>query len=107
MEAFKQKGPSGFWKMHDALYGAQGTQDGLKRENVEKLAQEQGLDMAKFKNALDNSTHKAEIDADEAAGKAAGVSGTPAFFINGYSISGAQPYPKFRKLIEKALAEAK
>ena len=60
-----------------------------------------------FKNALDNSTHKAEIDADDAAGKAAGVSGTPAFFINGYSLSGAQPYPKFRKLIEKALAEAK
>ena len=107
MEAYKQKGPTGFWKMHDALYGAQGTQDGLKRENLEKLAQEQGLDMAKFKNALDNSTHKAEIDADEAAGKAVGVSGTPAFFINGYSISGAQPYPKFRKLIEKALAEAK
>ncbi len=106
MEAYKQKGPTGFWKMHDALYNAQGTQDGIKRENLEKLAQEQGLDMAKFKNALDNSTHKAEIDADTAAGKAAGVSGTPAFFINGYSLSGAQPYPKFRKLIEKALQEA-
>ncbi len=107
MEAYKQKGPAGFWAMHDKLYGAQGTQDGLKRENLEKLAAEQGLDMAKFKNALDNSTHKAEIEADTAAGKAAGVSGTPAFFINGYAISGAQPYPKFRKLIEKALAEAK
>ncbi len=107
MEAYKQKGPTGFWAMHDKLYGAQGTPEGIKRENLEKLAQEQGLDMGKFKNALDNSTHKAEIDADTAAGKAVGVSGTPAFFINGYSISGAQPYPKFRKLIEKALAEAK
>jgi protein-disulfide isomerase len=107
MEAYKQKGPDGFWKMHDRLYGAQGTPEGIKRENLEKIAADLGLDMAKFKNALDNSTHKAEIDADQAAGKAAGVSGTPAFFINGYSISGAQPYAKFRKLIEKALSEAK
>jgi protein-disulfide isomerase len=106
MEAYKQKGPDGFWKMHDRLYGVQGA-DGLKRENLEKIAGEIGLDMGKFKNALDNSTHKAEIDADTAAGKAAGVTGTPAFFINGYSISGAQPYPKFRKLIEKALSEVK
>ena len=97
----------GFWTMHDKLYAAQGTPEGIKRENLEKLAQEQGLDMAKFKNALDNSTHKAEIDADTAAGKAVGVSGTPAFFINGYSLSGAQPFPKFRKLIEKAMSEAK
>ncbi len=107
MEAFKQKGPTGFWTMHDKLYGVQGTPDGLKRESLEKLAGEMNLDMAKFKNSLDNSTHKAEIDADTAAGKAGGVSGTPAFFINGYFLSGAQPLPKFRKLIEKALAEAK
>jgi protein-disulfide isomerase len=107
MEAFKQKGPDGFWKMHDKLYGVQGTADGLKREGLEKAAQELNLDMAKFKNALDNSTHKAEIDADTAAGKAVGVTGTPAFFINGYSISGAQPYAKFRKLVDRALSEAK
>ena len=107
MEAYKQKGPDGFWKMHDKLYAAQGSPEGIKRENLEKVAQELGLNMEKFKNALDNSTHKAEIDADTAAGKAAGVTGTPAFFINGYSLSGAQPYPKFRKLIEKALSEVK
>jgi len=107
MEAYKQKGPTGFWSMHDKLYAAQGTPEGIKRDNLEKIAQDIGLDMGKFKNALDNSTHKAEIDADAAAGKAAGVTGTPAFFINGYFISGAQPYPKFRKLIEKALSEAK
>ena len=107
MEAFKQKGNEGFWKMHDRLYGAQGDKEGLKRESLEKYAQEQGLDMGKFKAALDNSTHKAEIDADMKAGKDAGISGTPAFLINGYFINGAQPYPKFRKLIELALSEAK
>jgi protein-disulfide isomerase len=107
MEAFKQKGNDGFWKMHDRLYAAQQEKDGLKREALEKYAQEQGLDMAKFKAALDGSTHKAEIDADTKSGKDAGVSGTPAFFVNGYFINGAQPYAKFRKVVEMALAEAK
>ena len=36
-----------------------------------------------------------------------GITGTPAFLINGYFISGAQPYPKFKKLIDRALSEAK
>jgi len=107
VEAFHQKGSDGFWKMHDRIYAAQGTPEGIKRDSLEKIAQDIGLDMTKFKAALDSSSHKAEIDADTAAGKAAGVSGTPAFFINGYFLNGAQPYPKFRKLIEKALSEAK
>ena len=47
--------------------------------------------MDKFKAALDTNAHKAEIDADAKAGNDAGISGTPAFVINGYYISGAQP----------------
>jgi protein-disulfide isomerase len=107
VEAFKQKGSDGFWKMHDRIYAAQGTPAGIKRDNLEKIAQDIGLDMTKFKAALDSNAHKADIEADKTAGKAAGVSGTPAFFINGYFLNGAQPYPKFRKLIEKALSETK
>jgi protein-disulfide isomerase len=107
MEAFKQKGPDAFWKMHDLLYQNQKTPDGLKREALDKYAQQLNLDMGKWKTALDNQTHKAEVDADAKMGNDIGISGTPAFVINGYFISGAQPYPKFRKLIEKALAEAK
>lgn len=103
-EALKQKGPDAFWKMHDKLYESQ---KDLKRESLDKIAKDLGLDMDKFKAALDNQTHKAEVDADAKAGGDAGISGTPAFVINGYFISGAQPYPKFRKLIERALAEAK
>jgi protein-disulfide isomerase len=106
-EALKQKGPEAFWKMHDKLYEAQKKQDGLKREGLESIAKEIGLDMEKFKTALDTHAHKAAVDADAKAGNDAGISGTPAFVINGYFISGAQPYPKFRKIIERALAEAK
>ena len=51
--------------------------------------------------------HKAAVDADDKAGTDLGISGTPAFLINGYYVSGAQPFPKFKKLIDKAMAEAK
>ena len=62
---------------------------------------------SKFKAALDANAHKAQIDADSKVGDDAGISGTPAFVINGYFVSGAQPFPKFKKLIDRALAEAK
>ena len=60
----------------------------------------------KFKAALDNNTHKAKIDADAEAGNKAGINGTPAFVINGYYVSGAQPEAAFKKLINRALKEA-
>jgi protein-disulfide isomerase len=110
MEAYKQKGPDAFWKMHDLLYANQPSkekQDGLKREALDSYAQQLNLDMGKWKTALDTQSHKAEVDADAKIGNDAGISGTPAFIINGYFINGAQPFPKFRKLIERALAEAK
>src|SRR5262249_3619932 len=84
MEAYKQKGSDGFWKMHDLLYANQQTPEGLKREALEKYAQQMNLDMTKFKAALDNQTHKAEVDADAKMGADIGISGTPAFLINGY-----------------------
>jgi protein-disulfide isomerase len=89
------------------LFERQREPDALKRPGLEKLAQEQGLDMAKFKAALDSRQHKARVDADMKAGNDAGISGTPAIVINQYFVSGAQPFPSFKKLIELALKEAK
>jgi len=103
-EALKQKGPDGFWKMHKKMFE---NQQKLKREDLENYAKDVGLDMEKFKAALDNHTHKAAVDADDKAGTEIGISGTPAFLINGYYVSGAQPFPKFKKLIDRALAESK
>jgi protein-disulfide isomerase len=108
-EAFKEKGPTAFWAMHDKMYS---NQKDLKRETLDGYAKELGLDMDKWKAALDGGVHKAGVDADAKAGNDAGISGTPAFVISvvgakdGYFISVAQPYAKFRKLIEKALADA-
>ena len=107
IEAFKQKGADAFWKFHGILFQNQSTPDGLKRPALEKYAEQIGLDMTKFKSALDNNTHKAAVDADSKMADDAGISGTPAFVINGYFLSGAQPFPKFKKLIDRALAESK
>jgi protein-disulfide isomerase len=103
-EALKQKGPDGFWKMHDKMFQ---NQQKLKREDLEGYAKDIGLDMDKFKTAMDTQPYKSVIDADDKAGTDIGISGTPAFVINGYYISGAQPYSKFKKLVDRALAEAK
>ncbi len=103
-EALKQKGNAGFWQLHDKMFA---NQQKLERADLEAYAQEAGLDMAKFKAALDARTHKPDVDADDKAGTDIGISGTPAFLVNNYYVSGAQPYAKFKKAIDRALQEAK
>lgn len=105
-EAFAQKGNAGFWAMHDKLFEAQGKEGAFSRENLEKYAAEIGLDVAKFKAALDSNKHKAKVDADAKIAEQAGINGTPGFVINGYYLSGAQPTQAFKKLINRALKEA-
>ena len=61
--------------------------------------------MGKFKEALDSHKHKAQIDADAAVASQASINGTPAFAINGYFISGAQPYAAFKGAIQRALKD--
>jgi protein-disulfide isomerase len=104
MEAFAQKGNTGFWKMHELIYAGSG---GLDRRTLEGYAAQIGLDTHKFSAAMDGASHEKQIQADEAAAKAAGISGTPGFVINGYHISGAQPFSKFKRVIERALDDAK
>src|SRR2546423_7618516 len=92
-----------FWEMHDKLFA---NQQAIKRPDLERYAQELGLDMAKFKQALDAGTYKARIEEDKALGSGVGVNGTPAFFINGRSLVGAVPIGEFKKIIDEELATA-
>jgi protein-disulfide isomerase len=109
-EAYAQKGPSAFWSMHDKMFA---NQQKIKRDDLDGYAKDLGLDMDKWKAALDGSTHAAEVEADKKAGNDDNITGTPAFIIvpngasSGYFVSGAQPYTKFRKLIERAIAESR
>ncbi len=106
-EAFAQKGNTGFWKLHDLMYEHQTDPDGLSRASIEGYARTAGLDVKRLHLALETGKHVAAIDAEEKLATDAGITGTPTFLINGYVLSGAQPYAKFRKLIDRALAEAK
>ncbi len=99
-EAFAQGGNKAFWKFHDKLFA---NQQAIKRPDLDKYAEELGLDVGRFKAALDNHTHKAQVEKDMEVAKQAGVSGTPAFTVNGFFVSGAQPFPAFDKLIKLAL----
>jgi len=100
-EIFVQAGNKGFWKYHNLLFTNQAN---IKRADLEKYAEQVGgIDMAKFKAALDSHKHKDFIDQDANVGNKAGVGGTPAFVVNGYFVSGAQPFQAFDKVIKMAL----
>ena len=89
-----------FWEMHKELFANQGA---LTVADLKKHAATIGLDQAKFDSCLDSGEKKAAVDADTKAGGEAGVSGTPAFFINGKLLSGAQPAAEFEKIIDAEL----
>lgn len=91
-----------FWEYHDRLWKA----DDLTEPKLKELAKAVGLDSAKFDECLAKKPHAADIDRDIADAQAAGVSGTPAFFINGRMLSGAQPFESFKQMIDDELARA-
>lgn len=93
-----------FWEMHDILFANQKT---LKRENLEAYAKQIGLDMNKFKKALDSGVYKTQIQEDKKLAQKVGARGTPTFFINGKKLVGAQPFDAFDKAIQEAMKRKK
>jgi protein-disulfide isomerase len=89
-----------FWPLHDKMFADQGA---LAVDALKKSAAELGLDAAKFNECLDSGKHAAGVQQDIEAGQSYGVTGTPAFFINGRMISGAQPMEAFSKVIDDEL----
>ena len=90
-----------FWAMHDRLYAAPaGT---LGPERFGQDATELGLDLPRFRAALDAKQAKAAIDADGLLAAKAGATGTPTFFINGKRLVGAQPYESFKARVDAEL----
>jgi protein-disulfide isomerase len=92
-----------FWEMHDKLFG---DPKGLTPENFEKYAKEIGLNVAQFKKDMESDEVKKRIQAQQKEGAKFGARGTPAFFINGRFLSGAQPLANFKKLIDEELKRA-
>jgi protein-disulfide isomerase len=106
MEAYAQKGAAGFWQMHDLILGHQGD-EGQARPALEQYASAVGLDLGRFRAALDSGTHRAQVASDVQIAERAGLNATPGFVINGYRLVGAQPLSRFKKVVRRALAEAK
>jgi protein-disulfide isomerase len=92
-----------FWEMHDKMFA---NQQALTRPDLEKYAGEIGLDVGKFKAALDSGSGKAKVNADMAVGRQIGVQGTPNFYIDGRNLQGAQPYEEFKKVIDEEIKNA-
>ncbi len=77
-----------FWGMHDLLFR---NNHRLRGRNLQGYAKELGLDVRRWTDCFKNPQTLARVKADSAIGAAAGVTGTPAMFVNGRRLVGAQP----------------
>jgi protein-disulfide isomerase len=92
-----------FWEMHDYMFA---NQSGLDVDKLKAAAKTKGLDAKKFDECLDTGKFASSVQENLKAGQALGVEGTPHFFINGRVLSGAQPYEKFKEVIDSELQMA-
>jgi protein-disulfide isomerase len=90
-----------FWPYHNRLFGTPGQ---LTDAELKQAAVSVGADPAVFNACVDSHKYSADVETDIAAGDEVGVSGTPAFFINGRVLSGALPFETFKQLIDEELA---
>jgi protein-disulfide isomerase len=92
-----------FWELHDKMFG---NQQQLEDANLEAYAKEAGVDVGKWKSCVAGGAHKGAIENDQRTAMSLGANGTPAFFINGRFLSGAQPFPAFDALVGEELKKA-
>jgi protein-disulfide isomerase len=90
-----------FWEYHQKLMAS----EELSAEAFKSLADEVGLERAKFDECVAGNGFEEAIQKDMDDGAAAGVNGTPAFYINGRMIDGARPFEQFKEIIDEELAK--
>ena len=89
-----------FWEYHDLLFA---NARALGPADLERYAGEAGLDRDAFGKCLASDRPKKAIDSSLALGQKAGVSGTPALYINGMKLVGLLPLPLFQAIIDREL----
>lgn len=89
-----------FWELHDLMFAEQGA---LSVADLKDKAGRIGLDRAAFDACLDSDRHYATVRVDVRAAAAAGVSGTPALFVNGRPLAGAAPFDTIAAAIDDEL----
>ncbi len=90
-----------FFSYHDLLFA---NQENLASDNLTDYAKQSGLNVVAYEQCVSSQRHLREIVEDYNAGVAAGVRGTPTWFVNGYRIEGAIPYDDFVQIVEAGLA---
>ena len=107
-ECAKLQKPEAYWKLYHQMFEHQGE---INPQNVKDKATEYlkdtGIDMAKWNDCFDNKKTQDKVTAQMTEGQSLGVTGTPAFFINGRMLVGAQPFEKFKDVIDDELSSAK
>jgi protein-disulfide isomerase len=94
-----------YWEMYSKLFA---NQRKLDDDSLRSYAKDIGLDMKKFGKCFDKPAEKmAIIEANYRSGEQVGVTGTPAFFVNGRRLSGALPFEEFKKIFDEELSRAK
>jgi protein-disulfide isomerase len=91
-----------FWQMHDALFASAS----LDRAAIDKAAADLRLDMKAFAAAFESPRAADRIKSDQDLVRGVGAGGTPTFFINGRKLVGAQPFERFKAVIDAELAKA-
>ncbi len=89
-----------YWPVHNAIMK---DQQSLADADLLAIAKTAGVDIASWEECRKDPAMEAEVAKDLDDGRKAGVSGTPAFFINGIFINGAQPFEKFKAIIDAEL----
>jgi protein-disulfide isomerase len=93
-----------YWPYHDLLFA---NQQHLENSDLSKFALQLDLDTKKFDECVAHATYAADIQHDLDEGQKLGITGTPAFFVNGIVLSGAVPMEEFADLIDRELQRIK
>jgi protein-disulfide isomerase len=92
-----------FWAFHDRLFGT----GALARTDLDQHAQAIGLDLAKFRAALDDRRYRDVVTAELATAEALGIDGTPTMFINGTPVVGSRSVVDLEAIVDAQLAQAR
>jgi protein-disulfide isomerase len=90
-----------FWQYHDLLFT---NAPKAGPEDLRRYAEQAALDVPTFERCVSSGVHRTKVQRDVEDGRRLGITGTPAFFINGRPLTGAQPLEAFARVIEEELA---
>lgn len=93
-----------YWKFHDLAFADQTETNDLTA--MKELAKKAGANMNALDSCLSSKKYDSYLTSDTDYGRSIGVSGTPAFFVNGQLVSGAVSYTQIEQVIDQEYAKA-